>query len=209
METVHTGKNDAVFVRLLQFSLPVPFHQCLLLKILLSSIDTRPKNCQFFAKKKKKKRTLRFAFRPPAIPPLSLFLFFKMMYITKHLCVFSTAFEVGKWRSITFTFLPTSFFLTLLVPMCSIIIIKYIHSSNTSTTFYKVATGYMFRPSWTIIISKCTKMKATCSYVRPDDVPRGPKHVACGYFVKGCRCVGRMYTFYDNYLLLLTCQQTK
>jgi hypothetical protein len=31
--------------------------------------------------------------------------------------------------------------LTLLVPMCSIIIIKYIHSSNTSTTFYKVSTG--------------------------------------------------------------------
>jgi len=35
--------------------------------------------------------------------------------------------------------------------MCSIIIIKYIHSSNTCTTFYKVSTGYMFRPSWVII----------------------------------------------------------
>jgi hypothetical protein len=45
----------------------------------------------------------------------------------------------------------TSFFLTLLVPLCSIIIVKYIHSSNTSTTFYKVSTGYMFRPSWAII----------------------------------------------------------
>jgi hypothetical protein len=42
-------------------------------------------------------------------------------------------------------------FLTLLVPMCSIIIIKYIHSSNTSTTFYKLSTGYMFQPSWAII----------------------------------------------------------
>jgi len=29
--------------------------------------------------------------------------------------------------------------------------IKYIHSSNTSTTFYRVSTGYMFRPSWAII----------------------------------------------------------
>ena len=27
----------------------------------------------------------------------------------------------------------------------------YIYSSNTSTPFYKVSTGYMFRPSWTII----------------------------------------------------------
>ena len=72
--------------------------------------------------------------------------------------------------------------LTLLVPMRSIIIIKYIHSSNTSTTFYKVSTGY-------------------CSYVRPDDSPGGPKHVACGYFVKVCRCVGRMYIFYDNFML--------
>jgi len=27
----------------------------------------------------------------------------------------------------------------------------YIYSSNTSTTFYKVYTGYMFRPSWAII----------------------------------------------------------
>jgi len=26
----------------------------------------------------------------------------------------------------------------------------YIHSSNTSTTFYKVSTGYMFRPTWAI-----------------------------------------------------------
>jgi len=42
-------------------------------------------------------------------------------------------------------------FLTLLVPMCSIIIIKYIHSSNPSTTFYKVSTDYMFQPSWAII----------------------------------------------------------
>jgi len=50
---------------------------------------------------------------------------------------------------------------TLLVLMCSIIIIKYIHSSNTSTTFYKVFT-------------------------------------TCEYLVKGCRCVGRMYIFYDN-----------
>jgi len=41
--------------------------------------------------------------------------------------------------------------LTLLVPICSIIIIRYIHSSNTSTTFYKVSTGYMFLPSWAII----------------------------------------------------------
>jgi hypothetical protein len=41
--------------------------------------------------------------------------------------------------------------LTLLVSMCSIIITKYIHSSNTSTTFYKVSTGYRFRPSWAII----------------------------------------------------------
>jgi len=29
--------------------------------------------------------------------------------------------------------------------------IKYIHSSNTSTTFYKVSTGYMFRPTCAII----------------------------------------------------------
>ena len=29
-----------------------------------------------------------------------------------------------------------------------------------------------------------------------DDGPRGPKHVACGYFVRGCRCVGRI--FYDT-----------
>jgi len=36
------------------------------------------------------------------------------------------------------------------------------------------------------------------TYVRPDDGLRGPKHVACGYFVKGCRCVGRMYIFYDK-----------
>jgi len=43
-------------------------------------------------------------------------------------------------------------YLTLIVPTCSIIILKYIHSSNTSTTFYKLSTG--------------------------------PKHVACGYFVK-------------------------
>jgi len=41
--------------------------------------------------------------------------------------------------------------LTLLVPMCSIIIIKYMYSSNTSTTFYKVSTGYTFRPSSAII----------------------------------------------------------
>jgi hypothetical protein len=41
--------------------------------------------------------------------------------------------------------------LMLLVPMCSIIIIKYIHSSNTSTIFYKVSTGYTFRSSWAII----------------------------------------------------------
>jgi hypothetical protein len=46
---------------------------------------------------------------------------------------------------------PLVSLLTLLVPMCSIIIIKYIHSSNISTTFYKVSTGYMFRPSWAII----------------------------------------------------------
>jgi hypothetical protein len=43
------------------------------------------------------------------------------------------------------------FFLTLLVPMCSMTNIKYIRSSNTSTTFYKVSTGYMFRPTWVII----------------------------------------------------------
>jgi hypothetical protein len=29
--------------------------------------------------------------------------------------------------------------------------IKYIYSSNTSTTFYKVSTGYMFWPTWAII----------------------------------------------------------
>ena len=29
--------------------------------------------------------------------------------------------------------------------------IKYIHSSNTSTTFTKYPPGYMFRPTWTII----------------------------------------------------------
>jgi len=35
--------------------------------------------------------------------------------------------------------------------------------------------------------------------------PLGPssgliyEQVACGYFVKSCRCVGRMYIFYDNY----------
>jgi len=29
--------------------------------------------------------------------------------------------------------------------------IKYIHSSNTSTTFYKVSTGNMFWPPWAII----------------------------------------------------------
>jgi hypothetical protein len=29
---------------------------------------------------------------------------------------------------------------------CKSIIIKYIHSPNTSTTFYKVSTGYMFSP---------------------------------------------------------------
>ena len=34
---------------------------------------------------------------------------------------------------------------------------------------------------------KCTKIKGTCSYIRPNDGPRGPKHVACGYFIKGCR----------------------
>ena len=32
-----------------------------------------------------------------------------------------------------------------------LIILKYTYSSNTSTTFYKVSTGYMFRPSWAII----------------------------------------------------------
>ena len=37
---------------------------------------------------------------------------------------------------------------------------------------------------------KKSVVKRTCSYVRPDDGPGGPKHVACGYFVKGCRCVG-------------------
>jgi hypothetical protein len=42
------------------------------------------------------------------------------------------------------------------------ILIKYVHLSNTSTTFYKVPTGL-----W--------------------------------YFVKSCRCFGRMYIFYDNY----------
>jgi len=31
------------------------------------------------------------------------------------------------------------------------ILIKYIHSSNKSTTFYKVSTGYTFRHSWAII----------------------------------------------------------
>jgi len=35
--------------------------------------------------------------------------------------------------------------------------------------------------------------KGTCSYIRPDDGARGPKHVACGYFVKSCRCVGQIY----------------
>jgi hypothetical protein len=35
--------------------------------------------------------------------------------------------------------------------VCSIIIIKYINSSNTSTTFYKVSTGYMFQLYWAII----------------------------------------------------------
>jgi hypothetical protein len=49
-------------------------------------------------------------------------------------------------------------------------------------------------------IPKCTKIKGTCSYVRLDDGPRGPKHVACGYPVKVCRCVGRMYIFYHTNL---------
>jgi len=40
------------------------------------------------------------------------------------------------------------------------------------------------------------KIKGTRSYVRPDDGPRGPKHVACGYFVKDCRCVGRMCIYF-------------
>ena len=35
--------------------------------------------------------------------------------------------------------------------LVKVIIVKYIHSSNTSTTFYKVSTGYMFRSSWAII----------------------------------------------------------
>jgi hypothetical protein len=34
------------------------------------------------------------------------------------------------------------------------------------------------------------------AYATSDGGPRGPKHVACGYFMKGCRCVGRMYIFY-------------
>jgi len=29
--------------------------------------------------------------------------------------------------------------------------IMYMHSSNTSTTFYNVSTGYMFRPTWATI----------------------------------------------------------
>jgi hypothetical protein len=39
------------------------------------------------------------------------------------------------------------FYLTLLVPICSITIIKYMHSSNTSTTFYRVSTtcGYFVK----------------------------------------------------------------
>jgi len=32
--------------------------------------------------------------------------------------------------------------------MCSIIIIKYIHSCNTSTAFYKVSTGYVNFRRW-------------------------------------------------------------
>jgi hypothetical protein len=48
-------------------------------------------------------------------------------------------------------------------------------------------------------LTKCTKIKGTCSFVRPDDGPRGPKHVACRYSAKGCRCVERMHIFYDNY----------
>ena len=52
-------------------------------------------------------------------------------------------------------------------------------------------------------------MKGTCSYVRPDDGPRGPKHVACGYFVKRCTCVGRMCIFYDKLPLGIILQKFK
>jgi len=46
-----------------------------------------------------------------------------------------------------FICLPTS----TLCRTCQQRNIKYIHSSNTSTNFYKVSTGYMFRPTWAII----------------------------------------------------------
>jgi len=41
-------------------------------------------------------------------------------------------------------------------------------------------------------------LTACCYYVLPlvEQGPREPKHVACGYFVRSCRCVGRMYIFY-------------
>jgi hypothetical protein len=110
---------------------------------------------------------------PPAryaTPPL--FLFFKMMYITKHLCVFSTAFEVGKWRSITFKFLTTFFF-----------------NFTNPDVFHNYHKIYTF-------VQHIYKLVQST-------------YIACGYLVKGCRCVGRMYIFYDNYLLLLTYQQTK
>jgi len=52
-------------------------------------------------------------------------------------------------------------------------------------------------------------MKGTCSYVRPDNGLGGPKHVACGYFVRGCRCVGRMCIFYDKLPLGIILQKFK
>jgi len=55
------------------------------------------------------------------------------------------------WRFIAERSSKAYFNLTLLVPMCFMTNINYIHSSKTSTSFYKVSTGYIFRPTWAII----------------------------------------------------------
>jgi len=64
----------------------------------------------------------------------------------EYLHVISNAFRDGREKSSVASLDNVTFHavnLTLLVAMCSIIIIKYIYiySSNTSTTFYKVSTG--------------------------------------------------------------------
>jgi hypothetical protein len=73
--------------------------------------------------------------------------------------------------------------------------IKYIHSSNifniwSSTQHY----NNIFINSFGI--PKCSVIKRTCSYVRPDNGPGGPKLVVWWIRVKGCRCVGWMYILY-------------